>query len=46
MVPMITDYLLSEIEPRDLDGIWFQQDGATCHIARDTIALFREKFGE
>ncbi|VVC43567.1 Hypothetical protein CINCED_3A023722 [Cinara cedri] len=43
---MITDYLLPEIEARDLDDIWFQQDGATCHTARETLALLREQFGE
>jgi len=43
---MITDYLLPEIEARDLDDICFQQDGATCHTARQTMALLREQFGE
>ncbi|VVC24953.1 Hypothetical protein CINCED_3A011043 [Cinara cedri] len=42
---MITDYLLPEIEARDLDDIWFQQDGATCHTALETLALLREQFG-
>ena len=43
---MITDYLLAEIETSYLHDIWFQQDGATCHIARETMALLREQFGE
>lgn len=43
---MITDYLIPEIEARGLDEIWFQQDGATCHTARETMALLRERFGE
>lgn len=43
---MITDYLLPEIEARDLHDIWFQQDGATCHVARETMALLRGRFGE
>ncbi|VVC44742.1 Hypothetical protein CINCED_3A022867 [Cinara cedri] len=43
---MITDYLLPEIEARNLDDIWFQQDGATCLTARETLALLREQFGE
>lgn len=43
---MITDYLLPEIEARNLNDIWFQQDGATCHTARATMALLREHFDE
>ncbi|VVC29523.1 Hypothetical protein CINCED_3A025952 [Cinara cedri] len=43
---MITDYLWPEIEACDLDGIWFQQDGAACHTARETLALLREQFSE
>ena len=30
----------------DLHDMWFQQDGATCHIARVTIDLLRSKFDE
>ncbi|GFX45428.1 transposable element Tc3 transposase [Trichonephila clavipes] len=26
--------------------LWFQQDGATCHIARATIDLLKETFGD
>ncbi|GFX51743.1 uncharacterized protein TNCV_5014451 [Trichonephila clavipes] len=26
--------------------LWFQQDGATCHTARDTIDLFKDTFGD
>lgn len=40
---MITDYLLPEIEVRNLNDVWFQQDGATCHTARETMALLREQ---
>ncbi|KAL4152933.1 hypothetical protein QTP88_000766 [Uroleucon formosanum] len=43
---MITDYLLPEIEVRNLNDVLFQQDGATCHTARETMALLREQFGE
>jgi len=43
---MITEYLLPEIESRNLDDIWFQQDGATCHTSRESIALLRQQFGE
>lgn len=41
---MITDFLWPEIEDMDLDDMWFQQDGATCHTANETMALLREKF--
>jgi len=30
----------------DLDDMWFQQDGATCHTAHATIDLLKSKFGE
>lgn len=43
---MITDYLLPQIEARDLDDFWFQQDGATPHTTRESVALLREHFGE
>ena len=27
----------------DVDDVYFQQDGATCHISGETIGLLREK---
>ena len=39
-------FLMPEIEARNLHGIWFQQDGATCHTARETVDLLRSRFGE
>lgn len=42
----ITDYSLPEIEARDLRDVWFQRDGATCHAAREPMALPRERLGE
>jgi hypothetical protein len=27
----------------DMEDIWFQQDGETCHTARETAELLREK---
>lgn len=27
-----------------VDNMWFQQDGATCHIAQETIQLLHESF--
>lgn len=43
---MITDFLLPEIEARDLGEIWFQQDGGPCHTAADTMTLLINHFGE
>ena len=37
---------MSEIKARNLHDIWFQQDGATCHTARETMDLLRSRFGE
>ena len=28
----------------DLNNLWFQQDGATCHTLRNTVNLLKEKF--
>ena len=43
---MITDLLRPEIEDMNLDNMWFQQDGATCLTANETMALLREKFND
>ena len=43
---MISDFLLPEIEARDLNDIWFQQYGATANTARETMDLLRRQFGE
>ena len=43
---MILDYLLPEIEARNLDDIWFQQGGATCDTAAQTMDLLRGHFEE
>lgn len=43
---MLTDFLWPELTRLALDNMWFQQDGATCHTARDTIELIQQKFGE
>ena len=40
----INDFLCSELDGIDLDNVYFQQDGATCHTSNETIALLREKF--
>ena len=31
---------------RNLHDIWFQQDGAACHTARETMDLLRSRFGK
>lgn len=35
---------MPELEDLDVDDLWFQQDGATCHTANETIILFTETF--
>ena len=41
---MITDFLLTAIEEYDLENMWFQQAGATCHTTRANMALLQEIF--
>lgn len=41
---MITNFLWHELDGIDLENVWFQQDGATCHTANDTMVLLRDKF--
>ena len=41
---MINDFLWPELDGIDLDNVYFQQDGTTCHTSNETIALLREKF--
>lgn len=36
-----TDYLLSEIEARNVGDIWFQQDGASWHTVLSTMSCLR-----
>ena len=43
---MINQFLFLKINDIDADDIWFQQDGATCHTANETINLLKKKFGE
>ena len=37
---MLNEFLFPKIEEDDMNDIWFQQDGATCHTANVTIDLF------
>ena len=43
---MLTDYVLPEIQAHGHGKLWFQQDGATSHTARETMNLLRNHFGE
>ena len=43
---MIFNFFLPKMQELDLHDMWFQQDGATCHIARVTMSLLRGEFGE
>lgn len=42
---MLMDFLWPQLDDLDLDAMWFQQDGATCHTAAETIDLLRTRFG-
>ena len=41
---MLNECLSPKIEEDDMDDIWFQLDGATCHTANVTIDLLRIVF--
>ncbi|GFV64749.1 uncharacterized protein TNCV_3275201 [Trichonephila clavipes] len=43
---MITNFVLPELNNHDVQELWFQQDGATCHTARATIDLLKDTFGD
>ncbi|GFW66139.1 uncharacterized protein TNCV_1710381 [Trichonephila clavipes] len=34
---MITNFFIPELNNHDVQELWFQQDGTTCHTARATI---------
>ncbi|GFS49447.1 hypothetical protein TNCV_2411611 [Trichonephila clavipes] len=42
---MITNFFIPELNNHDVQKLWFQQDGATCHTARATIDLLKDTFG-
>lgn len=42
---MLENFFWPELIGLDMRRIWFQQDGATCHTARQTIDLLKTKFG-
>ncbi|GFT06082.1 transposable element Tc3 transposase [Trichonephila clavipes] len=41
---MITNFFILELNNQDVQELWFQQDGATCHTARATIDLLKDTF--
>lgn len=41
---MITQFFVPQLEDIALDDMWFQQDGATCHTARETMTVLHESF--
>ncbi|GFW90993.1 uncharacterized protein TNCV_1758671 [Trichonephila clavipes] len=43
---MITNFFIPELNIYDVQELWFQQDGATCHTARATIDLLKDTFGD
>ncbi|GFY27024.1 uncharacterized protein TNCV_931651 [Trichonephila clavipes] len=42
---MITNFFIPELNDHDVQELWFQQDGTTCHTARATIDLLKDTFG-
>ncbi|GFX90947.1 uncharacterized protein TNCV_3167781 [Trichonephila clavipes] len=43
---MITNFFIPELNNHDVQELWFQQDGATCHTARARIDLLKDTFGD
>ncbi|GFX18612.1 DUF4817 domain-containing protein [Trichonephila clavipes] len=43
---MITNFFIPELHNHDVQELWFQQDGATCHTARATIDLLKDTLGD
>ncbi|GFT67802.1 hypothetical protein TNCV_271901 [Trichonephila clavipes] len=43
---VITNFFIPELNNHDVQELWFQQDGATCHTARATIDLLKDTFGD
>ncbi|GFT17926.1 uncharacterized protein TNCV_4910851 [Trichonephila clavipes] len=43
---MITNFFIPELNNQDVQELWFQQDGATCHTARAIIDLLKDTLGD
>ncbi|GFT62492.1 uncharacterized protein TNCV_4600931 [Trichonephila clavipes] len=42
----ITNFFIPELNNHDVQELWFQQHGATCHTARVIIDLLKDTFGD
>ncbi|GFV67155.1 uncharacterized protein TNCV_3669101 [Trichonephila clavipes] len=43
---MIINFFIPQLNNHDVQELWFQQDGATCHTARATNDLLKDTFGD
>ncbi|GFT73421.1 uncharacterized protein TNCV_150251 [Trichonephila clavipes] len=43
---IITNFFIPQLNNHDVQELWFQEDGATCHTARATIDLLKDTFGD
>ncbi|GFV80592.1 uncharacterized protein TNCV_4617541 [Trichonephila clavipes] len=43
---MIANFFIPELNNHDVQELWLQQEGATCHTARATIDLLKDTFGD
>ena len=43
---MLREFLWPKLNEMDVNQLWFQQDRATSHTSRETIALLRSKFDD
>ncbi|GFX25336.1 putative DD41D transposase [Trichonephila clavipes] len=43
---MITNVFIPELNNHDVQELWFQKDGATCHTANAPIDLLKDTFGD
>ncbi|CAK9804715.1 hypothetical protein ANTQUA_LOCUS4205 [Anthophora quadrimaculata] len=41
---MIIQVFVPKLQDMNVDDMWFQQNGATCHTTRETIQLLHEPF--
>lgn len=41
---LLINYLWPELNDIDVDNVYFQQDGATCHTTRENIKILKSKF--
>ncbi|GFV76550.1 uncharacterized protein TNCV_4727701 [Trichonephila clavipes] len=43
---MITNFFIPDLNTHDIQELWFQQDGATCHTACATTDLLKDTFDD